>query len=89
MKLDLNIWLDYRRKASVISRRLKEFHFDGGRFGSDEWNDLADELLCITKQCAHYLDSVGAYLPPAKWKYNSDDQTTWKSHRDFSYGNLV
>ena len=89
MEFDLNIWLSYREKSTEISTELRQYQDAGGRVGSMEWQDFCDELAAVTKSCGAYLDSVGIKLPAAKWKYNPDDQTTWVSHRDFAYQQLL
>ena len=100
MEFSIKKWLDYRKKASLLADfiqahkspildekgQVKAYKI---QLPKEELHAKISQITSILRECSEYLDCCGMQMKKPLWKFNIDDVTTWKSHKDFAYGDLA
>jgi hypothetical protein len=64
---------NYEASAIAIVKEMRTLKHDLARVTAEALGNYRDALNML--RC--FLDSEGLVMPPAKWKYDNQDESTW------------
>lgn len=85
----IKVWRKYYDEINKLARYLRQCRIDFVVLELHKIHDIQSRINGLMRECMKYMNENGAPLPPSKWTYNADDESTHLSHEKFSYHHLL
>jgi len=87
MKVDMRVWMKYRREASAISQKIMSYKDANGvvQLGKEPLENLLKKITAILKESLNYLTRCGLTMRKPLWDYKIGNYSTRASNVAFLY----